>query len=150
MSEFLDSAPLWMPGTFAMLALTVVSGFFSGSETALFYLSQDELRAFRIGPPRQRTIAALLGDPDRLLTAILFWNLLVNMTYFAVSVVVAQRLVRADQETAAGAFGLGSLFAIILLGEVLPKTIAVVFRRSLAPVVSWPVALAVRVLDPLM
>ena len=150
MDELVNSAPLWLPGTIAMLALSVASGFFSGSETALFYLSQDELRTFRLGRPRQRAVATLLSDPDRLLTAILFWNLLVNMTYFAVGVVVAQRLVRADYEGLAGLFGLGSLFAIILVGEVLPKTIAVVFRNSLAPLVSWPVALAVRVLDPLI
>jgi putative hemolysin len=150
MHEFLDSAPLWVPGSIAMLALLSASAFFSGSETALFYLSQDELRTFRLGRPRERVAAALLGDPDRLLTAILFWNLLVNMTYFAVGVVVGQRLVRADQEAAAGAFGLASLFTIILFGEVLPKTFAAIFRRTLAPLASWPVAAAVRLLDPLI
>ena len=42
-----------------------------------------------------------------------------------------------------------SLFAIILLGEVLPKTLAVVFRTGLAVRVSWPLAATVRLFDPI-
>lgn len=150
MNEFLASAELWFPGLVAMLGLTAASGFFSGSETALFYLSHDELRSFRVGGSRERAVAGLLSDPDRLLTAILFWNLVVNLCYFAVSVVVAQRLAEEGQRTAAGIYAVVSLLAIILLGEVLPKSLAVVFRRFLASLVVWPLALAVRLLDPIM
>lgn len=131
-----------------MLCLIVASGFFSGSETALFYLSQEDVRRMRVGNSRERAAAALLSDPDRLLTAVLFWNLLINLLYFAVSVVVAQRLARHGQNAAAGVFGLFGLFTIIVLGEVLPKSLAVVLRRRLATLVSWPLAAAVRVLDP--
>jgi Mg2+/Co2+ transporter CorB len=150
MSEFLHAAELWAPGMAAMLALMCASAFFSASETAVFYLSHDELRGFRSGRPAERTVAALLADPDRLLTAILFWNLVVNLAYFAVSVVVAQRLHDADQTAAAGLFSLVSLFGIILFGEVLPKSTAVVLRRRLAPWVSRPLAATVRALDPLI
>ena len=58
------------------------------SETALFYLSHEELRGMRTGTARDRMAAALMRHPDRLLTAVLFWNLVVNLTYFATSVVV--------------------------------------------------------------
>ncbi len=149
MNDFLQSAHLWAPGMAAMLCLILGSGFFSASETALFYLSHDELRSFRVGKPRERVAAALLGDADRLLTAVLFWNLVINLAYFAVSVVVAQRLDAEGQTAAAYTYGVASLFGIILLGEVLPKSTAVVFRRSLASLVSWPLALAVRLLDPI-
>ncbi|HEX6987250.1 MAG TPA: CNNM domain-containing protein, partial [Planctomycetaceae bacterium] len=64
---------LWLP-SLAMLALVAASAFFSASETALFYLSPDELRSMRAGPPREQAAAALLGSPDRLLTGLLFWN----------------------------------------------------------------------------
>ena len=133
-----------------MLCLVLGSGFFSASETALFYLSHDDLRSFRAGKPRERMAAALLSDADRLLTAVLFWNLLINLTYFAVSVVVAQRLAHAGQTAAAGFYGLATLLGIILFGEVLPKSTAVVFRRPLASLVSWPLAFAVRLLDPII
>lgn len=132
-----------------MLGLMLVSGFFSASETAFFYLSHDELRSFRVGKPRERLVAELLLDADRLLTAVLFWNLLINLTYFAVSVVLAQRLAEAGHPVAAALFGVASLFAIIVCGEVFPKTMAVVFRSRLAARVSWPLAAAVRLFDPI-
>ena len=92
----------------------------------------------------------MLSQPDRLLTAVLFWNLIINLTYFAVSIIVAHQLANSGQNAAAGAFGLVSVFGIILLGEVLPKSFAVVFRRSWAKTISWPLAIAVRVLDPIL
>ena len=131
-----------------MCCLILASGFFSASETALFYLSHDELRGMRTGTARERMAAELLRRADRLLTAVLFWNLVINLTYFATSVVVAQRLFRAGHTAFAAAFGLAGLFCIILFGEVIPKSGAVVFRRSLASVVSFPLAAAVRLLDP--
>lgn len=149
MDTILKSASVWLPASVGMLALILASGFFSGSETALFYLSRDELRRLRAGNANERRAADLLARPTRLLTAILFWNLLVNLTYFALSVVVAQQFVKRGQTAAAGLFSLTGLVAIILFGEVLPKSVAVVFRRRLAPWLSFPLAAAVRVLDPI-
>lgn len=148
MNEFLRTSDLWLPGVTAMACLVIASGFFSASETALFYLSHDELRNFRVGKPRERMVAALLTDADRLLTAVLFWNLLINLTYFSIGLVVAQHLMSAGQGAAAGLIGVGSLVAIIVFGEVIPKSVAVVFRHHLATLVCWPLAVAVRLLDP--
>lgn len=148
MGDVMPWEHLWLPGVGAMACLIFASAFFSSSETALFYLSHDELRSLRAGRRRESMAAALLGNPDRLLTAILFWNLVINLSYFACSVVVTQRLAAAGYGGAAGGFGAGSLVLIILLGEVLPKSVAVVFRRPLAVLFSWPLAAAVRVLDP--
>jgi putative hemolysin len=137
-----------LPGLLILSVLIVASGFFSGSETALFYLSRDELRSLQTGTSRERLVAALLRNPDRLLTAVLFWNLVINLSYFAISVVLARKLVDAGHAALAGLWSVGTLVAIIVLGEVLPKSLAVVFHRPLAVLVSWPLALAVRVLDP--
>jgi len=143
-----SASETWLPAILAMAGLVLASGFFSSSETALFYLSRDDLIAFRVGPRRQRLVADLLADPDRLLTAVLFWNLLINLTYFAVSVVLARRLGHDSTATAA-AILLGSLVGIILFGEVIPKSLAIVFRRRLATVVVWPLSAAVRIFDPI-
>ncbi|MGH7200148.1 MAG: CNNM domain-containing protein [Planctomycetaceae bacterium] len=148
MDEFLRATHLWLPGMIAMLCLVAASGFCSASETALFYLSHDELRSLRIGNARERAAAALLSEPDRLLTALLFWNLMVNLAYFAVGVVVTHRLSVAGLAAAAGVYGLVTLVAMILFGEVLPKSLAVAFRRPLASWAGWPLAVAVRLLDP--
>lgn len=150
MSSMLEFLQLWLPGIATMGALVCSSGFFSASETALFYLSHDELRQMRSGRPRQRLATELLMDPDRLLTAVLFWNLVTNLTYFAVSVAFTQRLIASGQNTEAGLFTVGSVSLLILCGEVLPKSTAVVFRLKLAEWVSWPLAFAVRLLDPVI
>ena len=148
MIEFVQSLPIWLPGMVAMLILMIASSFFSASETALFYLSHDDVRGLRVGRPREQLVASLLSDPDRLLTAILFWNLIINLSYFAVGVIVAARLSAADQRMAAGVYTVASLLGIILFGEVIPKSIAVVFRHRLASLIGWPLARSVAVLDP--
>ncbi|MBQ17840.1 MAG: hypothetical protein CMJ65_12015 [Planctomycetaceae bacterium] len=139
---------IWLPGCLAMTGLILASGFFSSSETALFFLSREDLRAFRVGRRRQQLVTRLLADPDRLLTAVLFWNLLINLTFFSVSIVLAGKLSEGNPVTAA-AFSLSSVVVIILFGEVLPKSIAVLFRRRLALWLAWPLTIAVRVFDPL-
>ena len=131
-----------------MAGLILASGFFSSSETALFYLSRDDLIAFRVGRRRQRMVADLLDDPDRLFTAVLFRNLLINLTYFAISVVLARHVGR-DSTATATMIPLASLVGIILFGEVVPKSLAVVFRRRLATVVVWPLSASVRIFDPI-
>ena len=131
MSEFLQTMAAEAHWMLAMCVLVLGSAFFSSCETALFYLSHDELRAFRMGRPRERVVAQLLSQPDRLLSAVLFWNLIINLTYFAVSIIVAHQLANSGHKAAAGAFGLVSVFGIILLGEVLPEK----FRRRISPAV---------------
>ncbi len=150
MNGFQESSKIWLPGLLAMAGLVLGSAFFSSGETAYFYLSREELRRLRSGSPRQRMIVRLLSDPDRLLTAILFWNLLINLMYFATSLIVARRLIAANHSGVAGLFGLGSLGFIIIAGEVIPKSLAVVFRERLAVLFVWPMSLAVRALDPIM
>jgi CBS domain containing-hemolysin-like protein len=141
-------AAILLPGL-VMLVLMSLSAFFSASETSMFYLSPDELRAMRVGDGRERAVAGLLTNPDRLLTAVLFCNLTVNMTYFAVSVVATSRVARAAGPAAAGTFGVVALALIILFGEVLPKSVAVVFRRRLSVLLVWPLAATVKLVDPI-
>jgi putative hemolysin len=133
-----------------MLCLLIGSGFFSASETALFFLSTDEVQSFQKSDrPSERIVVALLKQPDRLLTAVLFWNLLINLTFFAVGVVISGKLVAAGENAAAGAFGLLNLSLMIVFGEVVPKSSAVMFRQPLARLVSYPLAFAVQLFDPL-
>ncbi|MEZ5949792.1 MAG: CNNM domain-containing protein [Planctomycetaceae bacterium] len=145
--EVFQTMALWLPGVGVMLALTILSGFFSASETALFSLSRNDLQAFLEGSVLERRIVALLGDSSRLLTAILFWNLVTNLSYFAVSVVVARRLALAGYPEGSWMIGALGLVSIILLGEVLPKSLSVVFPRRISLFVVWPLALSVTVLD---
>jgi len=147
-------ALLLNPDTFllmsAMLCLLIGSAFFSASETAFFLLSTEEIKAFQQNDrPSERIVVGLLKEPDRLLTAILFWNLLINLTFFACGVVISGKLVSSGNNAAAGLFGILNLSLMIVFGEVGPKSSAVMFRQPLARLVSFPLAFAVKLFDPL-
>jgi len=135
-----------------MLALVAASAFFSGSEAALFFLSARDRRQMAGGSPAERQAAALLAAPDRLLTAILFWNLVINVTYFAIAAVVGIKLGKIEglgQSVAVGS-AIAFLLIIIFFSEMLPKTVGVLAARSLARAAAFPLSLAVRVVDPVM
>ena len=68
-----------MPWLIAMAVLIVLSGLFSASEAAYFYLQRQDLRFLATGNAAQRTAARLMQQPDRLLSAVLFWNLVINL-----------------------------------------------------------------------
>ena len=90
MDPLMDSVPLLG----AMAILIGFSAFFSASEAALFSLRAADRNALRGSSRRaQRMAAQLLEDPDRLLTAVLFWNLLVNIIYFALVLMIGFKLV---------------------------------------------------------
>ncbi len=135
-----------------MAVLIGMSGFFSASEAALFYLRPADRRKLEKGKVRQRIAVQLLKDPDRLLSAVLFWNLVVNMLYFALSSMVAIRMEQDPRwgPAAAVSFAFGSLVTIIFLSEMLPKSLAVIQPMSMASLVSLPLSVAVRVTDPVM
>lgn len=150
MSPLFASAGDWLPGAVVMAILIALSAFFSAAETAMFYLSRDELRRMQAGRPAERLVAALMRDPERLLSVLLFWNLVVNLLYFAVSLVAAKRLVVAGHSSAAATLSLIGFVALILFGEVAPKALAVNLRRPISILSSRLIALAARVLDPIL
>lgn len=122
----------------AMLpVLLVLSGFFSGSETALFSMTQTEqLHLRRRGTLAGRAVASLLADQRMLLITVLLGNMIVNVMYFVLSSVLMMRL---DTGIVGGILlAGGTLLGIVLLGEVLPKMLAnarrVTFASFTAPI----------------
>lgn len=150
MNEVIETFSIWGWGALIMGVLILASGFFSGSETALFYLSREEVKRLQAGGTGARLAAVLMRNPDRLLTVVLFWNLLINLTYFAVSLITAKQLVDAGAPTTAGVLSVASLVLMILIGEVIPKSVAVILRRTIAVWASWPLSVAVRILQPIL
>jgi CBS domain containing-hemolysin-like protein len=94
--------------------------------------------------------AGLLADPNRLLTAVLFWNLLVNLAYLTLAAVIGIHLEQGGHTAWAGAFSVASLLAIIVFGEMLPKSLAVLQPPVLAALLAIPLAAMVRLVDPLL
>lgn len=141
-----------VPWLATMGVLVLISALFSASEAALFSLQPAEAARLRNGRRGAQLADRLLQDPERLLSAILFWNLVVNMTYFTLSSMVSLRLERIESvsEWIPYAFALGSLVVIIVLGEMLPKSIGVSLRSVLSTRLSYPAMLAVQACSPVM
>jgi putative hemolysin len=136
----------------AMAILIGASGFFSSSEAALFYLRSPNVRRMEGGSRGERTAAALLHDPDRLLSAVLLWNLVINMLYFSLASKVSLHLERQTDWGTSGAifFGGSALLILIFFSEMLPKSVAVLDAPRFAAFLSLPLALAIRTVDPIM
>jgi putative hemolysin len=139
---------LYGPWLLVMTALVAAMALLAASEAALFYLRRPQRRVMAGGTPRERTAAALLADPERLLTAILFWNLLVNLAYFTLAAVIGLRLQQRGGATAAAGFAMAILLAAVVFGEMLPKSLALLRPRQWAVAVAVPLALLVRTVDP--
>ncbi len=133
----------------AMILLLASSAFFSCSEAALFSLQADDRRTLKRGSASQRTASRLLNQPERLLMAILFWNLIINIVYFALASVISIHLQRQQRPTEAGLVALGSLLLIILCSEMVPKTVGVLMPRLVTRWIGLPLTTAVRAFEPL-
>ncbi|RMF95049.1 MAG: DUF21 domain-containing protein [Planctomycetota bacterium] len=146
MTLLIQSAP-WLA---AMAVLIAASGFFSAGEAAMFYLGYRDRREMAEGNARERLVVRLLDDSDRLLSAILFWNLTVNVLYFSLSSILALNWESQGYSAAAGALAAASLAGLIFFSELLPKTLAVLRPRFLAKTLVLPLASAVRAVDPIL
>ncbi len=134
-----------------MGVLIVGSGFFSASEAALFYLSRSERRRLRRQSSAGAIADGLVVDADRLLSAVLFWNLVINIAYFALASKLSIDWNRAGgSSSGAVVLGVAALVVLIIFSEMLPKSLAVLAARRVAVLVAYPLAVAVRLLDPLM
>jgi putative hemolysin len=132
-----------------MAVLAVASAFFSCSEAALFSLQPEDRRKLKGGTVPQRMAVKLLEEPEQLLMAILFWNLIVNISYFTISSIVSIKLQGEDRQTEAGIVALCSMFSIILFSEMTPKTLGVLAPQFVASLVSVPLTAAIRIFRPI-
>lgn len=136
----------------AMLALMLGSGFFSCSEAAFFSLSRNQRAEMGQGTSAERYAVALLSHPERLLTSILFWNLLINMTYFALASIITMRLQKSEMGEGwiPQGFAIGALLVMILTSELLPKNLGVLNPRRLSTLVALPLTAATNLVGKIL
>ena len=116
------------------VALLLLSAWFSSAETALFSLDD----ASSAGPRAAR----LLERPRDLLVTILLGNLVVNLLFFAL---VPRLLGEHASEWATGAW---ALLAILVFGEILPKSLAMRAGPGVARLAAPPLQVLGVVLAP--
>ncbi len=130
----------YLPGAIVLL---LFSGFFSGSEAAFFSLTPAQRRSLSRGNASDRMAASLLSRSERLLMGILFWNLAINIGYFS----LASRASLSAGENSAALVSIAALIVIVLLGEFIPKSIAVTYPLFVVRLVVLPLAFSIRLVD---
>lgn len=137
---------LWFLGWMFLLLL---SAFFSGSETALFSLTRDQVLRLREDSGKvQRLMAVLERNPSGLLVAILFGNLVVNVLFFSMSAVMAVEVVAVGGAGAEALVGALVLLGILVFGEMIPKALGMSFAEKVVGVVAVPLRGWYHVLGP--
>ncbi len=106
----------------SLFILLLLSGFFSGSETALMAVNKVEIRHLKQeGNSQAAVVDRLLRNPDRLLTTILVGNNLVNIAASSFATALATDIFGA--KGVGIAIGGATLF-VLVFGEITPKSFA--------------------------
>jgi putative hemolysin len=126
-----------------LVLFTLFSGYCSLATIALFSLSAGEAKLFAADPDkRKRMVVTLLSKPRDLLVTLLFYDIAANILI---------------QNTAANLFGDNSpwllkvgvpLLLTLILGEILPKTVALPFKTNIAYKVAPSVMFLHKLLGP--
>ena len=107
----------------ALVALLLLSAFFSGSETAFCALSRAKVRRLRDSAGRSgRAVDRLLSVPGRLFMTVLVGNTLVNVALSSIIAALAMTFLPASGIYLAI---IVSTFLLLVFGEITPKTFAV-------------------------
>jgi len=131
-----------------ILFLLVLSGFFSGSETALTAASRGKLRAQADKGSRgaQRALA-ITEDNERLIGSVLLGNNLVNILAASLATTM---FTRVFGESGVAMATLVMTLLVLVFAEVLPKTYAITNSETAAALVSRPIGIIVTVFAPIV
>ena len=145
-SQMLDAA-FWITSG-SILALLILSGFFSGSETALTAASRGKLKAkAEKGSKGAERALDITEDSERLIGAVLLGNNLVNILAASLATALFTRLFGESGVALATLF----MTALVLIfAEVLPKTYAISNAERAASLVAAPIQLVVTVFSPVV
>jgi CBS domain containing-hemolysin-like protein len=117
-----------------LLILLVLSGVFSGSETALVSISLARAEALkREGRPGSAALYYLKTNPARMLITILIGNNVVNIAASAIATVIAtERLGHLGPGIAVGVLTI----LILIFGEITPKSLATRYSERISLVIA--------------
>lgn len=142
----LDTA-FWLTAA-AIIALLMMSAFFSGSETALTAASRAKLRARADRGDRGAEAAlSITEDSERLIGALLLGNNVVNISAAALATALLTRIF-GDSGVAWATLVMTTL--VLIFSEVLPKTYAITVPETAASRVARPIRLLTFVLAPVV
>ncbi len=132
----------------AVIGLLFLSAFFSGTETAMTATSRARIHELaRRGDKRALILEQLVAVPERLIGAILLGNNLVNILASALATSLFVKLF-GDTGVVYATFVMTAL--VLVFGEVMPKTYAIIKPDRVALLVAPVVKVLVAVLAPIV
>ncbi len=147
MEPTISDAAFWITAG-AILVLLVLSGFFSGSETALTAASRGKLRtAADKGSKGAERALKITEDNERLIGSVLLGNNVVNILATSLATAVLTQLFGQNGVAAAT---LIMTLLVLIFAEVLPKTFAITYPETVASTVAAPIGLVVKVFAPIV
>ncbi len=132
----------------AIGGLLTVSAFFSGAETALTAASRGKLRARADkGSKGAETALAVTDDSERMIGALLLGNNVVNILAASLATALLTKVFGASGVALAT---LVMTVLVLILGEVLPKTLAITVPEAVAATVAPPVRVMMWLFGPVI
>ena len=131
-----------------LIILVLLSAFFSSAETAMSCVSRVKIKTL-VEENNKRAIAVqeILDDYQNMLSAVLIGNNIVNLSASALATIFVQRI----WGDFAISIGTGVLTIVVLiLGEIIPKTIATTYAENMALFYSRPILFIMKVLTPVI
>lgn len=137
-----------------LVFLLFLSGLFSGSETALTYISKLKLRKLiekEKGRLKKKALHMALVRPNRVLTVILVMNNLVNILASSDATLLTLQLLPDSPQGIAAAIVTGVMtFLILVFGEITPKIFSRENSEKLVPKVSVIIFVLSKILRPVI
>lgn len=126
------------------------SAFFSSSETAIFSLSRVHIHKLKESRRHAaRRVVECLRHPRQMLVTILIGNEFANVAMSIVGAAIISRLFPVGIETRTFIAVVLVTPIILLLGEILPKNVALRTARDLAPLLIVPLEMFHRLVAPI-
>lgn len=136
----------WM--VVVLIVLILLSGFFSASETALTSLSKIRLRNMQEAKVKNAdAVAKATSNPAKLLSTILIGNNFVNIFASSIATAIAMSI---DPVKGAGIATVLMTIAVLIFGEITPKTIASQNSEKVSLRFARPINVLIVVFSPLV
>ncbi len=148
--------PSYIRQILVVIVLLMLSAFFSSAETALTTVNKHRMRALaKQGNRKAARVLALVEKPEKMLSAVLIGNNIVNLSASSLNTTLAMNLAKDmnfdnNSSTFVG-IATGILtFLILIFGEITPKTIATKKNEPMSLAYSHIIYVITTVLTPVI
>ncbi len=109
----------------ALIVLVFLSAFFSATETAFTSISRVRLHTLEAnGVKWAKRAGKMIDNYDKLITTVLIGNNIVNIVFTSLATIFFVSIMTKNQSTAVTVSTVVTTLAVLIFGEITPKTIA--------------------------